>query len=128
MTRVVGFGGIFFKSPDTEKLISWYKKHPGIEFDEWGGVSFRSGEVSPAGRDVYVVFSPFKDDTEYFSPSKTPFMFNFRVDDLDDLMEKLEQEGVDILPDRADEEGCGRFAWVIDPDGNKIELWEPPMK
>jgi predicted enzyme related to lactoylglutathione lyase len=128
MTKVVGFGGVFFKAQDTEALRAWYSAHLGVEFDEWGSVSFRFEERSAAGRDVYMVFSPFKADTNYFAPSQSPFMFNFRVDGLDKMLEKLADEGVEILPDRADEEGCGRFGWIMDPEGNKIELWEPPLK
>jgi len=128
VTKVVGFGGIFFKAKDPAALRAWYAKHLGLEFDPWGSISFRFEATSPAGRDVYAVFSPFKDDTEYFAPSSAPFMFNFRVDDLDAILAELRRDGVEVLPDLADEEGCGRFGWIIDIEGNKIELWEPPVK
>ncbi|WP_339863915.1 VOC family protein [Paremcibacter congregatus] len=127
MTKVVGFGGVFFKAQDPEALRAWYTTHLGLEFDTWGSVSFRFPEASPAGRDVYAVWSPFKADTEYFSPSKGSFMFNFRVDDLDGMLDKLIAEGVEVLPDRVDEDGCGRFGWAVDLEGNKIEFWQPPL-
>ena len=128
MTRVVGLGGVFFKAENTEKLRAWYEKHLGLKFDQWGSISFQSEESSPAGREAYTVFSPFKAETKYFNPSKSTFMFNFRVDDLDAMLDKLAAEGVEIMPDREDEEGIGRFGWIMDLEGNKIELWEPPMK
>ena len=126
--KVTGFGGIFFKSKDTAALRAWYEKHLGLTFDQWGSISFRFEETSPAGRDAYMVFSPFKADTDYFAPSTSPFMFNFRVDDLDQMLDKLAADGVEVMPDRSDEKGCGRFGWIMDLDGNKVELWEPPVK
>ncbi len=128
MTKVIGIGGFFFKSKNPDALRAWYEKHLGLEFDDWGSVSFRFEETSPAGRDVYAVWGPFQADTRYFDPSPSSFMFNFRVDDLDAMLEKLEGDGVTVLPELEEDESCGRFAWVLDCDSNKIELWEPPLK
>ena len=127
MQYVTGIGGIFFKANDPEKLGEWYKKHLGLNVEDWGGVSFR--ENDPANKDPkrqsYTLWSPFEASTEYFSPSEKSFMINFRVTNLDALLEKLRSEGVEV-DDRTERSDFGYFGWVIDPEGNKIELWEPP--
>ena len=116
MPRVTGIGGVFFKSANPDRLYEWYEKHLGMARGE-GGVLFRDDP----GTTVWAVFPA---STKYVEPSTAPFMLNYRVDDLDGMLEKLRAEGVDIDPKREDYE-YGRFAWIRDPDGNRIELWEP---
>lgn len=129
MKHVLGIGGIFFKAKDPEKLAGWYKQHLGLDVEEYGGVTFREGENSGlpgAERQAYAVWSPFPEDTEYFAPSNKPFMINFRVADLDGLLAKLRAEGVTV-DERTDKSEFGYFGWAMDPEGNRIELWEPPL-
>jgi predicted enzyme related to lactoylglutathione lyase len=127
--HVLGIGGIFFKAQDAEKLAAWYREHLGLEVEEYGGVTFREGpnpiETLPA-RQAYTVWSPFPSDTDYFAPSTKPFMINFRVADLDALLAKLRAEGVTV-DERAEKSEFGYFGWAMDPEGNRIELWEPPL-
>jgi len=127
MKRVIGIGGIFFKSADPEKLAAWYKKHLGFDVQDWGGVSFPEGvgaELQPK-RQSYLTWSPFAADTDYFNPSKQPFMINYRVHDLDALLAQLRSEGVEV-DEKAEKSEFGYFGWIMDPEGNRIELWEPP--
>jgi len=112
MARVTGFGGLFFRSKDTKALAEWYKKHLGINGMEW---------VQEAGP---TVFAPFKEDTTYFGSNEQQFMMNFRVEGIDELVEQLKADGVKVDYNRM-EESYGKFAWIYDPEGNKIELWEP---
>ena|ERR1051326_3245942 len=127
MKYVTGIGGVFFKANDPEKLADWYRKHLGFEVEEWGGVSFR--ENDPANKDpvrqASTVWSPFAANTDYFAPSEKPFMINFRVTNLDGLLAKLRSEGVTV-DEKTDKSDFGYFGWAMDPEGNKIELWEPP--
>ena len=123
MKRVTGIGGIFFKSTDPKALSAWYRDHLGLEVSDWGGAVFRWGGVdSPAGMTLW---SPFAADSDYMSPGTSPFMINFRVADLDALLVALRGEGCHVL-DGTETSEQGKFGWVIDPDGNKVELWEPP--
>jgi D-3-phosphoglycerate dehydrogenase len=121
MKKVTGMGGAFFKAKNPKELAAWYEKHLGIDFG--GGVytSFMWKDDSPEGQ---TVFSMFKADSDYFAPSASTFMFNFRVADLDALLGELKSEGVEIVgePQSFD---YGKFGWIVDPEGNKIELWEP---
>lgn len=126
MERVQGIGGIFFKTANPDALKDWYRRHLGITPGEDGSVMFQWREKSDAARLGYTVWAPFPDDTNYFDPSPAPFMINYRVASLDRMLEQLRQEGVPIDP-LAEESEYGRFAWVMDPDGNRIELWEPPQ-
>ena len=126
MTRVTGIGGVFFKAKDQKQLSEWYEKHLGLKPDpSGGGVLLRWREIDDPERVGMTVWRLFKDDTKYFDPSRAPFMINYRVDDLDALLETLRAEGVEIDP-RRDNHDYGRFAWIMDPEGNRIELWEPP--
>lgn len=128
MKRVTGIGGIFFKSDHQDKLYQWYEKHLGIQHAADGtGTAFEWQEINDAERKGMTVWSIFPRDTKYFDPSSSPFMINYRVDDLDALLAALKAEGVQVDPHREDYE-YGRFAWIMDPDGNRIELWEPPKK
>jgi predicted enzyme related to lactoylglutathione lyase len=122
MKRVTGLGGIFFKARDPKALGEWYRKHLGLDVSEWGGVAFEWANDSPTGTTIW---SPFKDSTDYFAPSTAPFMINFRVADLHALLAALRAEGCDVQ-DKVDESEYGKFGWVMDPEGNKLELWEPP--
>ena len=125
MKRVTGIGGIFIKSENTARLRAWYQKHLGIDVEEWGGTAFRwAGPHNPDGHGT-TVWSVFEASSKYFEPSSAPFMVNYRVDKLHDLIAVLRQEGCEVI-DKVDESEYGKFGWVVDPDGNKIELWEPP--
>jgi predicted enzyme related to lactoylglutathione lyase len=121
--RVTGIGGIFFKSPDAPRLSAWYEKHLGLKADQ-GCVIFKWRERE-ADANGSTVWSIFPGNTKYFDPSPNPFMVNYRVENLDGLLETLKAEGVTVAPERENSE-YGQFAWIIDPDGNRIELWEPP--
>ena len=122
MKRVTGLGGLFFKARDPKALADWYARHLGLKVEDWGGVVFRWADDSATGTTIW---SPFKDDTGYFAPSAAPFMVNFRVADLQALLAALKAEGCEVV-DKIDESEYGKFGWVMDPEGNKVELWEPP--
>jgi predicted enzyme related to lactoylglutathione lyase len=127
MNRVIGIGGIFFKARDPEKLAAWYKQHLGVEVEDWGGAVFREGagaDLKPK-RQALINWSPFEETTDYFKPSEKPFMINYRVHDLDALLAQLRSEGVEIDPKPPEKSEFGYFAWIMDPEGNRIELWEP---
>jgi predicted enzyme related to lactoylglutathione lyase len=125
MKRVTGIGGIFFKSENPQALYEWYEQHLGIKRDPVEGVCFHWREAEDATKKGITVWSLFPEHTKYFDPSRSSFMLNYRVDDLDALLEVLREEGVQIDEKREDSE-YGRFAWIMDPEGNRIELWEPP--
>lgn len=118
MAKVLGVGGVFFKAADVGAVHDWYRRVLGFACEDWGGVAF-----PPLSRGV-TVWSPFKADSGYFDPSTQPFMINFVVEDLDGLLAQVEREGVEIHG-RDDSDPNGRFAWIVDPAGVKIELWEP---
>jgi predicted enzyme related to lactoylglutathione lyase len=121
MAKVTGLGGIFFKSRDPAALGAWYAQHLGLNVEEWGGVRFDENERRPG----YTLWSPFAADTGYFGPGAQSYMINFRVDDLDALLAQLRSAGV-AVDERVDESEFGRFGWVVDPEGTRIELWQPP--
>ena len=123
MKRVTSIGGIFFKSKDPEKIKEWYSKHLGIQMDSYG-TSFEWRQVDDVNKKGYTTWSPFKETTDYFSPSKKEFMINYRVENLDYLLEELKKEGVTII-DNIETYEYGKFVHILDPEGNKIELWEP---
>lgn len=123
MKRVTGLGGVFFKTPDPEGLKEWYRERLGIESEQWG-YSFLWRELEAPEKRGYTVWGPFRDSTKYFEPSSEPYMINYRVDDLEALLAALEAEGVQVLGGPDTEEN-GKFAWILDPEGRKIELWEP---
>jgi predicted enzyme related to lactoylglutathione lyase len=125
MRRVTGIGGIFFKAKDAPALQAWYKRHLGIDVQEWGGTAFTwtDAEGKPAaGTTIWSIGSAQGD---HFAPSTATFMVNYRVDDLHALVKVLRDEGCNVL-EKIDESEYGKFAWVIDPEGNKVELWQPP--
>ena len=123
MAKVTGLGGVFFKSKDPKKLTQWYKEHLGVPVDEYGYVSFPhpNNDAVPS----ITVWSPFKEDTQYMEPSSLPYMINFRVDDLDALLSQLKEAGVEV-DDKTSNDEFGKFGWCFDPEGRKIELWQPP--
>jgi predicted enzyme related to lactoylglutathione lyase len=126
MKYVTGIGGIFFKAEDPEKLCEWYRKHLGLDVESFGGVVFQEGAPAPGPkRQTHTVWSPFDADTDYFAPSEKPFMINFRVTDLDALLAQLRRDGVTV-DERTEKSEFGYFGWAMDPEGNRIELWEPP--
>jgi catechol 2,3-dioxygenase-like lactoylglutathione lyase family enzyme len=119
MERVTGIGGIFFKSPDPKALTAWYQQHLGVEPGWECGAQFKwDGPGS-------TIWSPFKAETTYFAPSRAPFMINFRVANLARMLEQLRAGGVEVDA-KTDESEYGKFGWCMDPDGNRVELWEPP--
>ena len=123
MRRVTGIGGIFFKANDPKALGEWYRRHLGIDVGEWGGAAFRWG--TPENPSGTTIWSPFAADTTYFAPGSASFMVNYRVEDLHAMLAALREEGCNV-EDRVEESEYGKFGWVIDPEGNKVELWEPP--
>ena len=122
--RVIGLGGIFFKAQDPAKMYEWYQKHLGIESNPYVGAKFPWRRTDNPDDERVTVWSIFPHHTKYFDPSSAQFMINYQVEDLDAVLDALRAEGVTIDPKRQDAE-YGRFAWIIDPEGNKIELWEP---
>ena len=127
MQRVIGLGGFFFKANEPEKLAAWYKRHLGLNVEDWGGVSFQenAGADLKPKRQSHIVWSPFAADTEYFAPSEKPFMLNYRVHNLAEVLQALRSEGVEV-DEKTEESEFGKFGWLMDPEGNRIELWEPP--
>ncbi len=125
-TRVTGIGGVFFKAKDPGKLMAWYTSHLGIKPEGEGSSTtmFQWREKDDAKQIGYTVWSIFPHDTKYFDPSHATFMINFRVKDLDSLLDQLKREGVKV-DDKREEYDYGKFGWIIDPEGNRIELWEP---
>ncbi|MDX1929488.1 MAG: VOC family protein [Pirellulaceae bacterium] len=125
MKRVTGIGGVFFKSKDPKALGEWYRRHLGLNIEEWGGTAFSwVTPDNPSGTGT-TVWNIFKEDTKYFAPSTSSFMINFRVHDLHALVDALRAEGCDVDA-KLEESEFGKFGWVQDPDGNRIELWQPP--
>lgn len=125
MKRVTGIGGIFFQARDPAALQSWYRRHLGIDVQEWGGTAFRWTDDEGRPTAGTTVWSIGDASGAPFAPGKAPFMVNYRVADLHALLEALRAEGCQVL-DKVDESEYGRFGWVMDPEGNKVELWQPP--
>jgi catechol 2,3-dioxygenase-like lactoylglutathione lyase family enzyme len=124
MARVTGIGGVFFKSTgDAAKLSAWYRDHLGLALEPWGGALLRWPD-DKAGDKGVTVWNAAAKDTTWFAPSEASFMINYRVDDLDGLLANLRSQGIAILKG-PDVDFNGKFAWILDPDGNKVELWEP---
>ena len=125
MKRVTGIGGIFFHAQDPDALRAWYKAHLGIDVQGWGGTAFVWEDDSGNPMKGTTVWSIGRAGGDHFAPSKSPFMINYRVDDLAALLEALRAEGCNVL-EKSDDSEYGKFGWVIDPEGNKVELWQPP--
>lgn len=123
MQRVTGIGGVFFSAKDPQKLSAWYKTHLGIDVQPWGGAAFRWVDASGAPANGTTAWSI--GDGSYFAPSQSSFMVNYRVADLHGLVKLLREEGCEVL-EKIEQSEFGIFAWVMDPEGNKVELWQPP--
>ena len=119
--RVTGIGGIFFKTKDPKATRDWYKTHLGFNTDDYGYTFWWKDKE---GKDCSSQWSPFGEDTKYYEPSKKDFMLNYRVENLEELLKTLKEEGVTIVGDMETYD-YGKFGWILDNDGNKIELWEP---
>lgn len=122
--RVTGIGGIFFKAKDPKAMYAWYEKHLGLT--QTHSVVDFPWKDAQSGEEAHTYWSLFKSDTKYLEPSASPFMINYRVADMDAVVSALESEGIKILGRQDDE--YGRFCWIMDPEGNKIELWAPPRE
>lgn len=119
--RVTGLGGFFFKTKDPNATKAWYRDRLGLDTDQYGCTFWWKDKE---GKDCSTQWSPFPADTEYFKPSDKQFMMNFRVADLEELLKTLKEEGVTVVGEMETYD-YGKFGWIMDPDGNKIELWEP---
>ncbi|MEI2738038.1 MAG: VOC family protein [Chitinophagaceae bacterium] len=126
MERVIGLGGPFIKAADPKSLAAWYEKHLGIIFNGTTYTAWQFTNKDGGEKQGYNVFSFFKKESDYFAPSETQVMVNFIVKDLFALLDVLKEEGVTVVGEPMDEE-YGKFGWILDPEGNKIELWEPPL-
>lgn len=120
MAKALGLGGVFFKSSNPQQLGAWYKQCLGMPVDEYGA-TFQPGDIPEGG---FTAWSPFREDTGYFQPSARDYMFNLIVDDLEGCLAQVQDAG-GTLVGGIDEHEYGRFGWFIDPEGNKVELWEP---
>jgi len=120
MARITGFGGVFIKSPNPKALSAWYRDVFGMEVGSWGGALLKQSPQSPDT----ATWTPFDQNTTHFAPSTREVMINFAVDDLDAYVKEIEARGV-MIEGRMADESYGKFAWILDPDGTKIELWEP---
>ena len=124
MAKITGIGGVFFKSRnDRAALAAWYQEHLGIQLESFGGAILRWPDDKAEDKGL-TVWHVAEKESQWFSPSDSPFMINYRVDDLDEMVEQLRAAGVEIIQGPESHEN-GKFAWVLDPDGNKVELWEP---
>ncbi|SKA37150.1 hypothetical protein SAMN04488128_104227 [Chitinophaga eiseniae] len=123
MKRVTGIGGVFFKCKDPEKIKQWYKTHLGFDTDEYGA-KFEWRQSGDSTKNGSTQWSPFPDNTTYFEPSEKDFMINYRVENLEALVEEFKKEGVTVLDD-IETYDFGKFVHILDVEGNKIELWEP---
>tara|TARA_R110001583_G_scaffold15295_7_gene63093 strand:- start:1483 stop:1872 length:390 start_codon:yes stop_codon:yes gene_type:complete len=119
--RVTGLGGFFFKTKDPDKIKGWYKNRLGLNTDQYGCTFWWKDQK---GNDCSTQWSPMNEDTPYFEPSQKQFMMNFRVENLVELLKELKKEGVTIVGE-IEEYEYGKFGWILDPEGNKLELWEP---
>jgi len=125
MKRVTGIGGIFFNAKDPAALRAWYKTHLGIDVQEWGGVAFRWSDEAGNPATGTTIWSVGDAAGDHFAPSKSSFMINYRVANLYGVLQALRDEGCNVL-EKTDDSEYGKFGWVIDPEGNKVELWQPP--
>ena len=125
MAKVIGLGGVFFRCRDVEATRAWYQRVLGMDIDDYGGTSFGHAESAALFPDgARTIWAPFKADSDYFKPSDADYMLNLMIDDFDGMLERLKAEGVALVGEPM-VESYGKFAWVLDPDGRKIELWQP---
>ena len=125
MKRVTGVGGVFFKARDPKALGAWYKTHLGIDVQAWGGAAFDWTDDAGNPTGGTTAWSVVASGSDQFAPSTSNFMVNYRVADLTGLLQALRDEGCNVL-EKTDDSEYGKFGWVMDPEGNKVELWEPP--
>jgi len=125
MKRVTGIGGVFFRARNSKKLANWYAKHLGIPINE-GSAVFAWRAFSDRNRMAHTIWSAFPKDTDYFGRKTQQFMINYRVKNLRSVLKKLREEGVRV-DKRTENTSYGKFGWIIDPEGNRIELWQPPI-
>lgn len=124
MAKITGIGGVFFKSTgDSAALAAWYQKHLGLQLEAWGGAILKWPDDRAEDRGL-TVWHVAEKDTKWFSPSGASFMINYRVDNLGELLAQLRASGIEAISGPESHEN-GKFAWILDPDGNKVELWEP---
>lgn len=121
--RVTGIGGVFLKSDDPKSTQEWYQQHLGIKSGQWGG-TFKWKKATDSNQSGFTAWSIFKSDTTYTDPSTKDAMINYRVENLEELLAVLKEEGVEIVGEMESYE-YGKFGWIMDPNGYKIELWEP---
>lgn len=125
MAKVIGLGGLFFLCKDVDATRAWYTQVLGVQIDDYGGASFSQADAAaqfPQG--ARTIWAPFKAESDYFKPSDSDFMMNLMVDDLDAMIEQIKAEGVELEGEPMTE-SYGKFAWIMDPDGRKVELWQP---
>ena len=125
MKRVTGIGGIFFHATDPVALQAWYKQHLGIDVQAWGGTAFSWADAAGNPTTGTTIWSIGAAGSDHFAPSKSSFMINYRVEHLAVVLQALRDEGCNVL-EKTDDSEYGKFGWVIDPEGNKVELWQPP--
>jgi predicted enzyme related to lactoylglutathione lyase len=125
MKRVTGIGGIFFKAKDPVSLRAWYQKHLGVDVLPWGGAAFLWTDDAGNAYKGTTVWNIGDAKNDYYAPSTSSFMINYRVADLTALLKALREEGCQVL-EKTDDSEYGKFGWVMDPEGNKVELWQPP--
>ena len=123
--KVLGIGGIFFKSDNPEETKKWYKENLGIITDQYGSM-FKSRDIDNPDEINYLQLTPFNKDTDYFDPSKKEFMINYRVQNIEDFVKVLKEKGITVIDEITEYEEIGKFVHILGPEGNKIELWEPP--
>ena len=125
--KALGVGGIFFRASDPAGLAAWYQEHLGLDVEGWGVTSGASFRPSAMPEHAFTVWGVFPADTDYFGDRQQAFMINLVVDDLDAALANVAAGGAKVIPDR-EEHDYGRFGWFVDPDGNRVELWEPPSE
>jgi predicted enzyme related to lactoylglutathione lyase len=125
MKRVTGIGGIFFQANDPVALRAWYNEHLGIDVQAWGGAAFTWADAAGNPTSGTTIWSIGAAGETQFAPSTSTFMINYRVADLAALLQALRREGCDVV-EKTDDSEFGKFGWVMDPEGNKVELWQPP--
>jgi len=127
MEKVTGIGGIFFKASDPKSLREWYRDHLGVPVDDYGGASFEWREKEKPDTVGMTVWSAFATTSTYFEPTRAPYMINYRVENLDAMLEQLRSAGITV-DEKVDDSEYGRFGWATDPEGNRFELWQPPKE
>ena len=123
--KVIGIGGILFKSNNPDKTKKWYQENLRLPTDQWGTM-FKSRDIDNPDQVNYLQWSPFDKKTDYFDPSKKEFMINYRVQNIEEFVKVLKDKEITVLDEITEYDGIGKFVHILDPEGNKIELWEPP--